>query len=504
MKSNPISEIKIRDNMYLAEINKIQNKINELGKNIILRERKINLGKSEVIRFDVYNNTFSERSFNKLQKIKNNFLNEKLEKNPILTKGIFSRNSISAGELTSFLDKKKEEINKYNNFVVQKIKEKNESDKILKESKDIDKSSNDNEFEAQSTKININPPSSTTSIKVSPELSESEVNARKSHSVVDDFSLRDNGAIPKLKPRENNNISTVNNLKDSRTIIKQNHIDNLKKAIDFDNMKFDKNEFIDKNNSIDKDLNSQKEYVERYIGLIASHFTLKESERKSMDKAIFSGIKISLKKEFEFLINMAKDNGYQLDNWVQRTADLDSALESINFIPEKYHSGNWAKMTANLDSALLSIDFIQEEKSSKDRPELSKSQANAREIYSVLKDLGLRDNGAIEKLKSRDKNNSGDLNNLKDSPTIIKQEHIDNLKKAIDFDGMQFDKDKPNYEQLNRQKEFLDTTIKLIASTSTLKKSERIIEGRGSLSDLKLELKREFQNLLTMANNNGY
>ena len=69
---------------------------------------------------------------------------------------------------------------------------------------------------------------------------------------------------------------------------------------------------------------------------------------------------------------------------------------------------------------------------------------------------------------------------------------------------MQFDKDKPNYEQLNRQKEFLDTTIKLIASTSTLKKNERITEGRGSLSNLKLELKREFQSLMIMAKNNGY
>ena len=112
MKSNPISEIKICDNISLVEINQIQNKINELGKNIILRERerKINLEKSEVKILDVYNNTFSERSFNKLQKIKNNFLNEKLEKNPILTKGIFSRNSISAGELTSFLDKKRKRL----------------------------------------------------------------------------------------------------------------------------------------------------------------------------------------------------------------------------------------------------------------------------------------------------------------------------------------------------------------------------------------------------------
>ena len=498
MKSKPISEINIRDNMNFTEITKIQNEINDLKRNRILRERKTNSGVNKVIIYDIDKKTFSERSLNKLKKLKNNFLNEKLEKNPILTKGIFGRNSISAGELTSFLDEKKEEIKKHNVFVAQKIKEAYESDKILKELKDIDKPSNDIKFEAQFTKINNNPHLSTTSIKVSLELPENGANARESHSVLEDRGLSDNEATPNLKPRENNNIGTANNLKDSRTIIKQEHIDNLKKAIDFDNMKFDKNK------SIDEDLTSQKEYIERYIDQIASLFILKESERKSMDKALFSDIKIILKKEFEYLINMAKDNVYQSENWVKRTADLDSALLSIDVIPEKYHSENWAKMTADLDSALLSIDFIPEKKSSKVRPELSNSQANAREMYSVLKDLGLRDNGAIEKLKSRDKNNSVALNNLKDSPTIIKQEHINNLKNAIDFDGIQFDKDKPNYEQLNRQKEFLDTTIKLIASTSTLKKSERITEGRGSLSNLKLELKREFQNLLIMANNNGY
>ena len=69
---------------------------------------------------------------------------------------------------------------------------------------------------------------------------------------------------------------------------------------------------------------------------------------------------------------------------------------------------------------------------------------------------------------------------------------------------MNFDKNNPNYEQLNRQKEIVETTIKQIAITSTLKKSERINEGRGSLSNLKLELKREFQNLMIMANKNGY
>ncbi len=39
---------------------------------------------------------------------------------------------------------------------------------------------------------------------------------------------------------------------------------------------------------------------------------------------------------------------------------------------------------------------------------------------------------------------------------------------------MGFDENRSNYEQLNRQKEIVQTTIKQIASTSTLKKSERI------------------------------
>jgi hypothetical protein len=110
MKSKPISEINIRDNMNFTEITKIQNEINDLKGNRILRERKNNSGVNKVIIYDIDKKTFSERSFNKLQKLKNNFLNEKLEKNPILTKGIFGRNSISAGELTSFLDKKRKRL----------------------------------------------------------------------------------------------------------------------------------------------------------------------------------------------------------------------------------------------------------------------------------------------------------------------------------------------------------------------------------------------------------
>jgi hypothetical protein len=89
-------------------------------------------------------------------------------------------------------------------------------------------------------------------------------------------------------------------------------------------------------------------------------------------------------------------------------------------------------------------------------------------------------------------------------PPSIKQIRISNLERAMDLGGMNFDKNNPNYEQLNRQKEIVETTIKQIAITSTLKKSERINEGRGSLSNLKLELKREFQNLMIMANKNGY
>ena len=89
-------------------------------------------------------------------------------------------------------------------------------------------------------------------------------------------------------------------------------------------------------------------------------------------------------------------------------------------------------------------------------------------------------------------------------PPSIKQIHISNLERAMDLGGMNFDENRSNYEQLNRQKEIVETTIKQIASASTLKKSERINEGRGSLSNLKLELKREFQSLMIMAKNNGY
>lgn len=140
----------------------------------------------------------------------------------------------------------------------------------------------------------------------------------------------------------------------------------------------------------------------------------------------------------------------------------------------------------------------------KDNPKLAKRAADTLELRYALKEMGLGDNGAIEKLKPRDKNNSGAVNNLNDSPTIIKQKHIANLEKAIDFGRIQFDKDKPNFEPLKQQKEFVEKTIQRIAHVSTLKKTEQISEGRGSLSNLKLELKREFQNLMIMADNNGY
>ena len=123
MKSKPSGEIIIRENMSFPEINQIKNKINRLKGKVILKERETILGKNKETIYDVYKNTFSERSFNKLQKIKNNILNEKLAENPILTKGIFGRNSISADELSSFLDKKKEVIQKNVKSEAQKIKD---------------------------------------------------------------------------------------------------------------------------------------------------------------------------------------------------------------------------------------------------------------------------------------------------------------------------------------------------------------------------------------------
>lgn len=135
-------------------------------------------------------------------------------------------------------------------------------------------------------------------------------------------------------------------------------------------------------------------------------------------------------------------------------------------------------------------------------PELAKREANARELYSVLKDLGLRDNGAISKIKPRDKNNSGTVNNLKNSPTITTQNHIDNLKKLINLDQIKHHENYLNNHELQRQVEDIETTITILASVSMQKKSESPTKGIGSLESWKRELKIEYNKLLHLATKN--
>jgi hypothetical protein len=53
------------------------------------------------------------------------------------------------------------------------------------------------------------------------------------------------------------------------------------------------------------------------------------------DEGSLSNLKLELKREFQSLMIMAKNNSYRTDNWIKRTADLDSALRSIDFIQEK-------------------------------------------------------------------------------------------------------------------------------------------------------------------------
>jgi hypothetical protein len=57
---------------------------------------------------------------------------------------------------------------------------------------------------------------------------------------------------------------------------------------------------------------------------------------------------------------------------------------------------------------------------------------------------------------------------------------------------------------LNDQRRFVEMTINTIAYVSTLKISDRTLESKNYLSNLKVELKTEFQNLVKMARDIGY
>ena len=96
-------------------------------------------------------------------------------------------------------------------------------------------------------------------------------------------------------------------------------------------------------------------------------------------------------------------------------------------------------------------------------------------------------------------------------PLGIKQNRISNLKNAINFFDIKFDDikfDDPSTEKnnkaLNDQKRFVEMTINTIAHISTLKSSDRTPESKDYLSNLKDELKTEFQNLVKMARDIGY
>lgn len=110
MTIKPIGVIRLHDKMNLNEIKQVENKILALKGNEKIRSRITNLGKNKVTIFEVYKNTFSERSLHKLEKLKNIFINKKLSENSCLTKGILDRNSVSIKDLKNFLNEKREEI----------------------------------------------------------------------------------------------------------------------------------------------------------------------------------------------------------------------------------------------------------------------------------------------------------------------------------------------------------------------------------------------------------
>ncbi len=196
----------------------------------------------------------------------------------------------------------------------------------------------------------------------------------------------------------------------------------------------------------------------------------------------------------------------ELENLIESSKDSQSEITqpTLNNNPKKL--GASAKDT-NLEN--LKDQFKSQLKkinskllTTKVNPDLARRKADADNLYSVLDELGLGDNGAISKIKPRDKNNSGTVNNLKNSPTINTQNHIDNLKKIINLDQIKQHKNYPNNNELQRQVENIETTITILASVSMQKKSESPTKGIGSLESWKRELKIEYNKLLHLATEN--
>ncbi len=123
MTIKPIGVIRLHDNMNLNEIKQVENKISVLKGNEKIRSRITNLGKNKVTIFEVYKNTFSERSLHKLEKLKNIFINKKLSENSCLTKSILGKNSISVEEVKIFIKGKNAAIQKTLDDEIKKLED---------------------------------------------------------------------------------------------------------------------------------------------------------------------------------------------------------------------------------------------------------------------------------------------------------------------------------------------------------------------------------------------
>ncbi len=402
MASKPIHTIRINSHMSLNELENAKNTIKKFDHKYELRASKTPIAESLGKAFVIYKKTFSERSFGKLNTLKNYVLHKNLSNNEFLTKNIFDRNSISVKDLKRFL--------------TERIKLESHS-KVYKENNLI---STEKKSFNEETNINL------------------ENNAQTQKNNPTD--LKENASLNELMELVNElglEGITLNYLKSATNIKTESHKNNQKEV---------------KSTIQDDDLMKMLDDLQGHGKADELDAILNEFKENSPDD------------EMDAILNeFKKDSPHN---------KLDAILNELN---TNSPDGDLDK---NLEDLKILIAPTQDP-----QPEITKNDI---ELPPPTDDIG------------------SPPPNYKPDPPSIKQIHIANLEKAIDLGQIQFDTTKPNYKQLNRQKEIVETTIKLIASASTLRKSERIDEGRGSLSNLKLQLKREFQTLMIMANNNGY
>jgi hypothetical protein len=368
MGIKPTGLIRLHNNMNSKEINQNQDKISRLDGNEILRVTIADSGKNKAAYFKVYKNTFSERSLVKLEKLKNIFLHKNLSLNEKLTKGIKVGQSISMKELKDFLkeaehnkainqkDNPKElkenaspnelmglvnelglegitldylksatniktESHKNNQ---KEVKSTIQDDDLMKMLDDLQGDGKADELDAILNELNTNKPDD----DLDKNLEKLEILIERPQDSQLEITKNDIGLPP---PTDDIGPPPPNYIPDPPSI-KQIHISNLERAMDLGGMNFDEN-----TKNYEK-LNRQKEIVETTIKQIASASTLKKSERINEGRGSLSNLKLELKREFQNLMIMANKNGYQTENWIKRTADLDSALRSIDFIQEKKSS----------------------------------------------------------------------------------------------------------------------------------------------------------------------